>query len=73
MSQHLPHYSYQVKWSEEDGSYIATVDEFPSLSWASTQPHDALYGLAQALVKVIADLEDKKEPVPTPNPPFSPR
>lgn len=69
MSDHLPHYNYQVHWSEEDGSYIATVDEFPSLSYAATQPHDALYGLAGILVATIAELESSGERVPAPNQP----
>jgi predicted HicB family RNase H-like nuclease len=27
------HYTYRVAWSVEDGEHIATVAEFPSLSW----------------------------------------
>lgn len=26
-------YTYQVGWSQEDEQFIATVREFPSLSW----------------------------------------
>ena len=26
-------YTYQTAWSEEDGEFVATVLEFPSLSW----------------------------------------
>lgn len=26
-------FTYQVSWSEEDQEYVATVAEFPSLSW----------------------------------------
>ena len=32
------HYTYRVAWSAEDGEHVATVAEFPSLSWlAPTQ------------------------------------
>ncbi len=27
------HYTYRVSWSAEDGEHVATVAEFPSLSW----------------------------------------
>ena len=27
------HYTYRVAWSVEDGEHVATVAEFPSLSW----------------------------------------
>jgi hypothetical protein len=33
------HYTYRVAWSVEDGEHVATVAEFPSLSWlAPTLP-----------------------------------
>lgn len=66
MSEHLPHYSYQVEWNEEEESYIATVEEFPSLSWVAKEPHDALRGLAEMLVEVVVDMETSGEKVPVP-------
>ena len=34
----VEHYRYSVEWSATDGEFVATVAEFPSLSWlASTQ------------------------------------
>lgn len=71
MSDYLPHYNYQVSWSEGDNSYVATVDEFPLLSWISDKPHEALYGLAQVLVGVIEDMEARGEKVPVPNRPVN--
>jgi len=29
----VTHYTYRVAWSVEDGEHVATVAEFPSLSW----------------------------------------
>jgi len=39
-------YTYSVKWSPEDGEWVATVAEFPSLSWLAPDPQAALAGLA---------------------------
>lgn len=39
--------SYQVKWSEEDREFVATVTEFPSLSWVASSPVGALQGLVR--------------------------
>ena len=36
---------YRVSWSLEDAAWVATVDEFPSLSWAAESPLGALNGL----------------------------
>ena len=32
------HYTYRVSWSREDGEYVATIVEFPSLSWLHDRP-----------------------------------
>src|ERR1039457_5270707 len=34
------HYTYRVAWSVEDGEHVATVAEFPSLSWLAPTPAD---------------------------------
>lgn len=43
--------SYKVTWSEEDDSYVATVDgdRFQSLSWLDADPEEALSGLRTLL------------------------
>jgi antitoxin HicB len=50
----MDNYSIEVAWSDEDGSYIATVSEFPGLSafgetWeeAVAQAKDALQGFIE--------------------------
>jgi len=35
------HYTYRVTWSAEDGEHVATVAEFPSLSWLAPTPVEA--------------------------------
>lgn len=47
-------YSYQVTWSVEDGEFVATCTEFPSLSWLADSQATALQGL----VDVVADTVD---------------
>ena len=35
-------YAYRVVWSEEDGEYVGTVAELPSLSWLAGNPQEGL-------------------------------
>jgi predicted RNase H-like HicB family nuclease len=60
------HYTYRVSWSAEDGEHVATVAEFPSLSWLAPTPVGALAGLADVVRDVLADLVASGEPVPEP-------
>lgn len=62
----IEHYSYQVLWSSEDGEFVATVAEFPSLSWLHADQTKALRGLVDLVADVVADLEASGEPVPEP-------
>jgi predicted HicB family RNase H-like nuclease len=60
------HYTYRVSWSGEDGEYVATVVEFPSLSWLHQDQAKALRGLVNLVNEVVADLEATGEPIPEP-------
>jgi predicted RNase H-like HicB family nuclease len=60
------HYTYRVTWSVEDGEHVATVAEFPSLSWLAPSPVEALTGLASVVHDVLADLASSGEPIPEP-------
>lgn len=35
-----------VNWSNEDGEYVATSDDYPSLSWLAPDAEEAYRGLA---------------------------
>lgn len=59
-------YTYQVHWSVEDGEYVATALEFPSLSHLDSNPNRALDGIRQLVTDVVADLRDSNEEVPQP-------
>ena len=60
------HYTYRVVWSVEDGEHVATVAEFPSLSWLAPTPVEALAGLAEVVRDVLTDLAVAGEPIPEP-------
>jgi predicted RNase H-like HicB family nuclease len=60
------HYTYRVAWSVEDGEHVATVAEFPSLSWLAATPVEALAGLADVVRDVLADLAASGESIPEP-------
>ncbi len=59
-------YTYRVRYSAEDGEYVATVAEFESLSWLDTTPAAALEGALALVNEVLSDLEQSGEPVPEP-------
>jgi predicted RNase H-like HicB family nuclease len=60
------HYTYRVAWSAEDHEHVATVAEFPSLSWLAPDPQEAFSGLVNLVREVIEDLVVSHEPVPEP-------
>jgi predicted HicB family RNase H-like nuclease len=60
------HFAYRVVWSAEDGEFVATVAEFPSLSWLHSDQAEALRGLVDLVAEVVSDLEASGEAVPEP-------
>ncbi|MAT05243.1 MAG: toxin-antitoxin system HicB family antitoxin [Acidimicrobiaceae bacterium] len=60
------HYTYRVSWSGEDDEYVATVVEFPLLSWLDADQGEALSGLVALVDDVLADLAANGEPIPEP-------
>lgn len=62
----VSHYTYRVAWSAEDGEFVATVAEFPSLSWLAPSQFGALEGLEALLTDVIVDMQEQGEDVPEP-------
>ena len=59
-------YTYQVSWSEEDQEYVATVAEFPSLSWLDSDRQQAEQSLLDLVAEIVEDIEASGEVVPTP-------
>ena len=66
MSVDPRHYTYRVAWSPDDGEYVGTCLEFPSLSWLAKSSRAALGGIERVVADVVADLEGNGEPVPEP-------
>ena len=62
----VSHYSYRVTWSSEDEEFVATVTEFPSLSWLASSQVEALHGLEGLLSGVLADMRTQGEEIPEP-------
>jgi predicted HicB family RNase H-like nuclease len=60
------HFTYRLLWSSKDDEYIATVAEFPSLSWISSTRKSALEGLTSMVEDVIADMTKSGEAIPEP-------
>jgi predicted HicB family RNase H-like nuclease len=58
------HYSYALAWSSDDHEYVATVAEFPSLSWLDADQDAALGGIRRLVGEVVDDLVESGEPVP---------
>lgn len=62
----VSHYTYRVAWSPEDGEFVATCLEVPSLSWLASTQQEALTGLLDLVTEVVADLARQGETVPKP-------
>lgn len=64
MTVHADHYTYRVRWSVEDQSYIGTVAEFPSLSWIADEQSDAFNGIRRLVADVLEDMAENGEDPP---------
>lgn len=62
----VEHYRYSVEWSPANREYVATVAEFPSLSWLATTQVEALRGLEALVLSAVEDLNISGEEVPEP-------
>lgn len=62
----VAHYTYRVTWSAEDGEFVATCLEFPSLSWLAESRNEAVDGLEKLVADVVADMLASGEAIPEP-------
>ena len=60
------HYTYRLAWSMKDKEFIATVVEFPSLSWIADTREAALAGLTSVVEDVLQDMLAEGEEIPAP-------
>lgn len=62
----LDHYTYRVSWSAEDGEYVGTCAEFPSLSHLAAIKVEALQGIEELIQFVLHEMQLNNEPIPLP-------
>ncbi|MFM2044406.1 MAG: hypothetical protein RLY86_2982 [Pseudomonadota bacterium] len=62
----IDHYSFRITWSAEDGEFVATCAEFPSLSWLAESQVEALAGLRGLVADTVTDMMSTGETVPVP-------
>ncbi|WP_029067979.1 type II toxin-antitoxin system HicB family antitoxin [Jonesia quinghaiensis] len=62
----VEHYTYRVRWSAEDEACVATVAEFPSLSWIAETSVEATQGIRDLVIGVLEDMEQTGETPPQP-------
>jgi predicted HicB family RNase H-like nuclease len=62
----VDHYTYRVSWSKEDGEFVGTCVEFPSLSWLDQKQEGALKGVRKLVVACLKDMKNNGEPLPEP-------
>ena len=60
------HFTYRISWSAADKEFIATVVEFPSLSWIAKSREKALKGMTSLVEEVLADMIENGEDIPLP-------
>lgn len=60
------HYTYRITWSPEDDEHVGLCAEFPSLSWLSARPEEALAGIRRLVADIAADMQSGGESVPLP-------
>ena len=59
-------YYYHVRWSEDDGAFIATVTEWPSLGTHGDTMAAALGEMEDLLIGIIQEMEADQETYPVP-------
>lgn len=66
MKTNIDRYSYRVTWSEDDGEYVGTCLEFPSLSWLEDSPEKALAGIRAVVADCVRNMKTGGETIPEP-------
>jgi len=62
----VPHYSYRVFWSKEDGEYVAECGEIPGLSGLGPSEAEAIKELKVAIGVWLDHLKSVGSALPTP-------
>jgi len=62
----VDHYTYRITWSADDKEFVGLIAELPSLSWLAASQIDALTGIRELVITVVAEMEHAGEPAPEP-------
>lgn len=57
-------YTYKVTWSDEDGEFIGTCEEFPSLSFLADSLENTFSGILETVKNCLKDMVENNEEVP---------
>jgi predicted RNase H-like HicB family nuclease len=60
------YYTYRVIWSQEDGEFIGSCAEFPSLSYLDETQGAALEGITTLVTNIVAGMNASGETPPAP-------
>ena len=60
------HYSTRIHWSEQDGAFIACVDELPGCLADGKTAQEALSNLATIIDEWIEVAKEERRPIPEP-------
>lgn len=52
---------YDVHWSEEDQGFVATVSEFPSMSWIEETPDKAITRLRNLVRETLKEMQQDEQ------------
>jgi predicted RNase H-like HicB family nuclease len=63
----MQRYSFDIRWSEEDGEYVATCPSFPGLSALAETEEEALMEAKVALNLFIESYQERGIPLPEAN------
>jgi predicted HicB family RNase H-like nuclease len=66
MAHKFEKYTYRVTWSEDDGEFIGSCTEFPSLSWLAKTSEETLKGIHSVVKDCIQDMLENGEKIPIP-------
>lgn len=58
------HYTYEVRWSQDDGRYVGTCADLPLLTYSDTDRNRALRGIADLATSTVLELIREGKAVP---------
>ena len=57
-------YKYNIRWSEEDGGFVATCEQFPSLSYIDMDAETTFTGIIALVNVTLEDMKQANQTIP---------